>query len=346
MSPHVETEPRLVEDKPQFKRLDTFTADAWKFKLHPIESPVMMIYGLGGFYGGYVCLTCAKLPTIIFTFSLVYPCMLALTAGVHRLWSHRAYKARAPLQLLLTFLYILTNQRSIITWVRRHRLHHLCSDTDADPHNATRGFFFSQFGWMLVEPHPEVAKREKHIDVSDLMNNPIVKFQHEYFAYLVTIIAYVIPTYIPIALFGESLYAAYWSNIFRMNMVMHLVNTINSIAHLVGYRPIDKMIPGTQYPFIGLVTLGEGFHNYHHSFPYDYRASEIGDYRLNLTAPFIDFMAKIGQAYDLKTVSEDIVRGRVLKNGDGTDLYYIPNNEVKQDFFCTKYYNRMGKCNQ
>lgn len=64
-----------------------------------------------------------------------------------------------------------------------------------------------------------------------------------------------------------------------------------------------------------MLTLGEGWHNYHHVFPWDYKAAELGDYKLNVTTAFIDFFAKIGWAYDLKTVSSDVVRKRVERTG-------------------------------
>lgn len=61
--------------------------------------------------------------------------------------------------------------------------------------------------------------------------------------------------------------------------------------------------------------MGEGWHNYHHVFPWDYKAAELGDYKLNITTAFIDFFAKIGWAYDLKTVSVETVRKRVERTG-------------------------------
>ena len=66
------------------------------------------------------------------------------------------------------------------------------------------------------------------------------------------------------------------------------------------------------------LALGEGWHNYHHVFPWDYKTAELGNYSMNFTAAFIDFFAKIGWAYDLKTVSPEIIKKRVLRTGDGT----------------------------
>jgi stearoyl-CoA desaturase (delta-9 desaturase) len=69
---------------------------------------------------------------------------------------------------------------------------------------------------------------------------------------------------------------------------------------------------------VSIGALGEGWHNYHHTFPWDYKTAELGNYRANFTTAFIDFMAKIGWAYDLKTVSTDMIKKRVQRTGDGT----------------------------
>lgn len=69
---------------------------------------------------------------------------------------------------------------------------------------------------------------------------------------------------------------------------------------------------------MALLALGEGWHNYHHTFPWDYKTAELGKYSVNFTCLFIDAMAKIGWAYDLKTVSEDMIMKRVERTGDGS----------------------------
>lgn len=63
-------------------------------------------------------------------------------------------------------------------WVRDHRVHHKFSETDADPHNAKRGFFFAHVGWLMMKRHPEVIRKGKTVDISDLFEDPIVAF-HE-----------------------------------------------------------------------------------------------------------------------------------------------------------------------
>lgn len=68
-------------------------------------------------------------------------------------------------------------QNDIYEWSRDHRVHHKYSETDADPHNATRGFFFAHIGWLLVKKHPEVLAKGKIIDCADILADPIVRFQ-------------------------------------------------------------------------------------------------------------------------------------------------------------------------
>lgn len=69
---------------------------------------------------------------------------------------------------------------------------------------------------------------------------------------------------------------------------------------------------------VSVLALGEGWHNYHHTFPWDYKAAELGQYSLNFSTCLIDTFAKIGWAYDLKSVSPEMVKKRVKRTGDGT----------------------------
>lgn len=104
---------------------------------------------------------------------------LGITGGAHRLWAHRSYKARLPLRVLLTVFNTIAFEDCAIHWARDHRVHHKYSETDADPHNATRGFFFSHVGWLLCKKHPEVIEKGKKIDISDLENDPVLAFQRK-----------------------------------------------------------------------------------------------------------------------------------------------------------------------
>ena len=73
----------------------------------------------------------------------------------------------------------MAGQNCLYIWCRDHRVHHKWSDTDADPHNTLRGFFFSHVGWLLRKKHPEMRRKGRTLDFSDLTSDPVVKFQSE-----------------------------------------------------------------------------------------------------------------------------------------------------------------------
>jgi stearoyl-CoA desaturase (delta-9 desaturase) len=104
---------------------------------------------------------------------------IGVTAGAHRLWAHRTYKAKLPLRILLAIGQTIALQNDIHEWVRDHRVHHKFTDTDADPHNSTRGFFFSHMGWLMVKKHKDVFIKGKTVDMSDVESDPVVRFQQK-----------------------------------------------------------------------------------------------------------------------------------------------------------------------
>lgn len=103
--------------------------------------------------------------------------MIGITGGAHRLWAHRAYKAKWPLRVILVVFNTVAFQDAAFHWARDHRVHHKYSETDADPHNATRGFFFSHVGWLLCKKHPDVVAKGKGLDLTDLRADRVLMFQ-------------------------------------------------------------------------------------------------------------------------------------------------------------------------
>ncbi|RWS17865.1 stearoyl-CoA desaturase 5-like protein [Dinothrombium tinctorium] len=130
-------------------------------------------------YGFYLFLFWAKWQTIGFTLVLYVLSGLGVTAGSHRLWSHRSYKAKLPLRILLAAFHTIACQRDIYEWSHDHRIHHKYSETDSDPHNVRRGFFFAHVGWLLLDRHPKVIEKKKLINCNDLLSDPVVYYQRK-----------------------------------------------------------------------------------------------------------------------------------------------------------------------
>ncbi|CAG2176526.1 unnamed protein product, partial [Oppiella nova] len=254
----------------------------------------------------------------------MYSSLMGINCGAHRLWSHRSYKANWQLRVLLTGLQTVALQNSIYDWCRDHRSHHRYCETDADPHNAKRGFFFAHMGWLMCRKHREVTIKGKEIDTSDLRADPVVWFQHKYYKPL-AILTFLITMAIPVLWWGESWYMAFMGNCFRYIMSLHHTWLVNSWAHLGthwSYRPYDKHINPCDTRTYNYLALGEGWHNYHHTFPWDYSASEFGwSGNWNTATAFIDMFACIGWAYDRRRPKGSVVKARVQRTGDFDEKY-------------------------
>uniref|UniRef100_A0A8W7PTD3 Fatty acid desaturase domain-containing protein n=1 Tax=Anopheles coluzzii TaxID=1518534 RepID=A0A8W7PTD3_ANOCL len=275
----------------------------------------------GGFLIGlyYLVTFQAKFYTYLWTLGLVWATGIGITAGAHRLWSHKSYKARWPLRLLLMFLFTICGQRDAYTWAHDHRVHHKYSETDADPHNAKRGFFFAHVGWVFLTPHPEVVAKRKAIDMSDLEADPIVMLQRRYYLPLFALLVIGLPVLVPWYWWGEQLAVAFWVCFtFRFTTTLNIAFFVNSVAHMFGNKPYDRSISPVENLAVAIAAMGEGWHNYHHVFPWDYKTSELGSYLFNVTTGFIDCFARLGWAYDRKSVPPEVVARRAAKCGDGT----------------------------
>nr|AAL99291.1 stearoyl-CoA desaturase [Chanos chanos] len=278
---------------------------------------LMVLLHIGALYG-LVTIPAASALTLVWTGVCFMISALGITAGAHRLWSHRSYKASMPLRIFLAVANSMAFQNDIYEWSRDHRVHHKYSETDADPHNSNRGFFFSHVGWLLVRKHPEVIERGRKLELTDLKADKVVMFQRRFYKLSVVLMCFVVPTVVPCYMWGESLWIAYFiPTLLRYALVLNATWLVNSAAHMWGMRPYDQNVNPRENKFVAFSAIGEGFHNYHHTFPYDYATSEFGS-RLNLTKAFIDFMCYLGQASDCKRVSHETVMARVRRTGDGS----------------------------
>jgi stearoyl-CoA desaturase (delta-9 desaturase) len=142
---------------------------------------------------------------------------------------------------MLMLMQTLAFQNHVYEWSRDHRVHHKFTDTNADPHNIKRGFFFSHMGWLCVKKHPDVREKGKTVDMSDLEKDSVVMFQKKYFLILMPLISFILPTIIPIYCWGESLNASWHiAAVSRYVISLHLTWCINSVTHTWGTKPFDK----------------------------------------------------------------------------------------------------------
>jgi len=238
--------------------------------------------------------------TLLWTFGAYVFSGVGITGGAHRLWAHRSYSAHWFVRALLMVGNSMANQGTIFHWCRDHRVHHKYSETSKDPHNALRGFFFAHCGWLMVKKERAVIEAGQQIPLDDLLADPIVTFQMKVNPWWNLYWCFVAPALGPWYFWGEPFLRAFLvCGCLRYVLVLHATWMVNSFAHKIGYRPYDKTINPRENFWVAFYALGEGWHNWHHKYPYEYATSEFGILQqLNPTKLIIDFFALFGLVWD------------------------------------------------
>jgi stearoyl-CoA desaturase (delta-9 desaturase) len=221
---------------------------------------------------------------------------LGITAGMHRLWSHRSYAATAPLRAALAALASVCNQGSIYHWCRDHRVHHKYAETTADPHDSSRGFFYAHVGWLLLCKSEATKAAGRKIPTDDVMRDPIVRFNRWASPWLDLALCFGMPAVYGHYVHGDAALGALVFGALRYCIVLHATWMVNSVAHFYGGRPYDAKIAARENAAVTVLAVGEGYHNWHHKFPRDYACSEHGPW--NPTKALIDAAALVGLCSD------------------------------------------------
>ena len=226
---------------------------------------------------------------------------LGITAGYHRLFSHRGYKAHPATRFVLSVLGAGAWQNSAIAWCSDHRFHHAETDTPADPYDATRGFFYSHMGWIFYKG----LQGDTYDNVKDLRRDPILAWQHRYWLPLAVGVNLLLIA-LAALLLGRWLGMFIIAGLLRAVVVQHFTFCINSLAHLWGSQPYSRSNTSRDNWALSLVTLGEGYHNYHHSFEWDYRNGPRW-FNWDPTKWLIWSLSRLGLASSLRRVPLDVV---------------------------------------
>ncbi|KAJ2252643.1 stearoyl-CoA 9-desaturase [Coemansia sp. RSA 454] len=283
-----------VEDRPLLQRLH------WVHIVLLATTPLLALYG--------IATTNVRSETLALMVAVYLISGLGITAGYHRLWAHTAYSATYPLQVFLALAGAAAVQGSIFWWARDHRVHHRYTDTFRDPYNALEGFWHSHIGWMLVKKD---RRRLGYADTSDLKTDPLIRWQHKYYPLLVLIFSVAIPILIAGLGWGDWRGGFFYAAVLRMVLFHHATFCINSLAHTIGRHTYDNVQTARDSWITALVTMGEGYHNFHHQFPNDYR-NAIRFYQYDPTKWFIRIASTMGLAYDLKTFpANEVEKGQI-----------------------------------
>jgi stearoyl-CoA desaturase (Delta-9 desaturase) len=275
-------------------------------RLNWLHVPLLVATPLVGLFG----IATAKFywQTWVFTFFFYLLGGFGITAGYHRLFAHRAYTAHPILRYFLMFAGTAAVEGSVRWWARDHRAHHRYVDTDKDPYAATKGFWYAHVGWMLVK---QDKSRIGHADISDLNADPLVRFQHKWYLPLVVLIAFVLPTLVCGLGWGDYYGGYFIAGVARLVVVHHSTFFVNSLAHYAGAATYTDRHTARNSWITALLTLGEGYHNFHHEFPSDYR-NGIEWYQYDPTKVFIWVMSRLGLATELQEFpANEVEKGKL-----------------------------------
>jgi stearoyl-CoA desaturase (delta-9 desaturase) len=229
---------------------------------------------------GTAVITCTAVPVYLFMhgldlfqvamfFFFFIATGLSITLGYHRLFSHIAFQARWPVRLVTLIFGAAAFENSALNWVSDHRRHHKHVDHEEDPYDLSQGFWYAHMGWILFKLNPEPPLD----NVADLRKDPLVRWQERFYLPLAVGMGFLVP-----ALLGW-LHAGWMgalggfliAGVARVTAVQHMTFFINSLCHTIGRQPYSDRCSARDSWIMAIFTFGEGYHNYHHEFQYDYR---------------------------------------------------------------------------
>lgn len=190
----------------------------------------------------------------------------SVTAGYHRCFAHKAYVCHPAVQAFYLFFGAMALQNSALKWASDHRDHHRYVDKDWDPYNIRRGGLWAHILWLFFK---EPAERS-YENVPDLKANRLVRWQFRWNNWIGILAGLGLPTLIG-ALLGHPLGGLLWGGFLRIALIHHTTFMVNSVAHLYGSRPYTEDNSARDNGLLAFVTNGEGYHNFHHKFPSDFR---------------------------------------------------------------------------
>ncbi|MED5271735.1 MAG: acyl-CoA desaturase, partial [Candidatus Thermoplasmatota archaeon] len=245
------------------------SSEEWKLDLlnasFLCSTPILAIVGVIWYTFNYGI----SIAEISILFFMYLASGLSITAGYHRLFSHRSHSASWPLRLFYAIFGAAAFQNSAIKWCSDHRRHHLKTDSEEDPYSIIRGFFWAHMGWVMIS-----EKDQKIEHVEDLQSDPILIWQDKHIFKIGGFAGIILPGLVGIILIGGFsgfLGGLIWGGLLRLVIVHHGTFLINSGAHYWGKQNYSTKNTSRDSPILSLLTFGEGYHNFHHTFQADYR---------------------------------------------------------------------------
>jgi stearoyl-CoA desaturase (delta-9 desaturase) len=236
---------------------------------------------------------------LLLLFGLYVPISLGVTTGFHRMLTHRSFRAHPAVRAMLLVFGSMAVEGAAIGWAANHLKHHAVADRPGDPHSPVDGFVHAHLGWLFRhdQADPEVYCRP-------LLHDPIVVFVDRTFVVWV-----VLSVAIPFALGGWT--GLLWGGLVRMFFVHHITWSVNSVCHTFGRRSFETSDRSRNQWTVGLLGMGEGWHNNHHAFPRS-AVHGLDPWQLDVSAWVIAGLERLRLVADVQRIApETLARKRL-----------------------------------
>jgi stearoyl-CoA desaturase (delta-9 desaturase) len=239
---------------------------------------------------------------VILFFLMLGFCGFSVSLGYHRLFSHIAFEASWPIRLFILIFGAGAFENSVLMWASEHRRHHKYVDHDDDPYCISKGFFHAHIGWLLFKLTPAPP----FDNVADLMKDKLICWQDRYIQWIAVVVSFGLPGVLGFLWNGwqGALGAFLIAGVTRIVFLQHCTFLINSACHTMGRQPYSTKCSARDSFLLALFTFGEGYHNYHHEFQYDYR-NGVKPWQADPTKWIIWTLSKLGLTRGLRRVPSD-----------------------------------------
>jgi stearoyl-CoA desaturase (delta-9 desaturase) len=232
----------------------------------------------------------AHLSDLVLLISMYILTGFGIGVGFHRMSCHRSFRAHPAAKLVLLILGSMAVEAPPMEWAATHIKHHALSDREGDPHSPMDGFLHAHVGWLFKDRFGDPQQYCRH-----LLKDPIVVFVNRtYLLWPALSLA------VPFLIGGWT--GLLWGGLVRIFVGHHVTFSVNSICHTFGNREFETNDLSRNEWIVGLLALGEGWHNNHHAFP---RSAFHGFHwwQIDLSGYLIRALERVRLAHDVHRVS-------------------------------------------
>src|SRR6266568_3065784 len=225
---------------------------------------------------------------------------LGVTVGYHRMLTHRSFQPHPVVKFIFLVLGSMALEGPAIEWAATHTKHHSQADREGDPHSPVEGFFHAHLGWLFKD-----SMADPNVYCRHLLKDPIVMFVSRTFLLWVAL-----SLLIPFAIGGW--HGLLWAGLVRIFLAHHVTWSVNSVCHTFGKREFETNDQSRNEWVVGLLAMGEGWHNNHHAFP---RSAFHGLHwwQFDLSGYIVIILERFGLIDDVYRIPPNLLEKRSLK---------------------------------